>query len=229
MEKTCLFNLVEETRGWKRRADQIRGIRGKPQSSWRPLKKGEKEHFAVNMIVKVDLVLLAAPWHCEIWRAAKDSFKNRTNYVNYRTIFQFRMMCRACVWQRARRSHWGLQRQRRGLLWTTAGWMFCMSNKRDFHNISRTMLRDLSAQDRVLREEGRFRGGGAAGEPLGIFLLGTAWSLSPDWEQHPGAGGLSGLATGCSHVQSVHIRISQEGRETKAGRRLWQRPSGALW
>lgn len=163
------------------------------------------------MIVKVDLVLLAAPWHCEIWRAAKDSFKNRTNYVNYRTIFQFRMMCRACAWQRARRSHWGRQRQPRELLRTTAGWMFCMSNKRDFHNIILTMLRDLSAQDHVLQEEGRFRGGGAAGEPLGIFLLGTAWFLSPDWEQDPGAGGLSGLATGSSHVQSVHIRISPGG------------------
>lgn len=181
------------------------------------------------MIVKVDFVLLAAPGHCEIWGAAKDSFKNRTNYVNYRTIFQFRMICRACVWQSARRSHWGLQRQRRVLLGTTAGWMFCMSNQRDFHNIIATMLRDLSAQDHVLREERTFRGGGAAGEPLGIFLLGTAWFLSPDWEHDPGAGGLSRLATGSSHVQSVHIRISQEGRETKAGRRLWQRPSGALW
>lgn len=123
------------------------------------------------MIVKVDLVLLAAPWHCEIWRAAKDSFKNRTNYVNYRTIFQFRMICRACVWQRARRSHWGLQRQRRMLLWTTAGWMFCMSNKRDFHNIIITMLRDPSVQDRVLQEEGRFRGGGLQGSPWGSFYL----------------------------------------------------------
>lgn len=195
------------------------------------------------MIVKVDLVLLAAPWHCEIWRAAKDSFKNRTNYVNYRTIFQFRMICRACVWQRARHSHWGLQQQRRLLLSTTAGWMFCMSNKRDFHNIIITMLRDLSAQDHVLQEEGRLRSGGDAGEPLGIFRLGTAWFLSHDWEHNPGAGGPSRLAAGFGHVQSVHIKISQEGRGTQGdrqrldvgwmkalmetGHRLWQRPSGA--
>lgn len=42
MEKTCLFNLVEETRGWKRRADQIRGM--EPSLSWaeNPLKKERK-------------------------------------------------------------------------------------------------------------------------------------------------------------------------------------------
>lgn len=37
---------------------------------------------------------------------------------------------------------------------TAAGWMFCMSNKRDFHIIMVTMLSDVSAQDNVLQEQG---------------------------------------------------------------------------
>lgn len=169
------------------------------------------------MIVKVDLVLLAAPWHCEIWRAPKDSFKNRTNYVNYRTIFQFRMICRASVWQRARRSHWGLQRQQRLLLWTTAGWMFCMSNKRDFHNIIITMLRDLSAQDHVPRRRD-YMVGGLQGSPWGSFYLAQRGSCPLIEKTTQGLAGRPGSPQApAASSQSTSVSARKEERQRLDG------------
>lgn len=77
-----------------------------------------------------------------------------------------------------------------------------MSNKRDFHNIIVTMLRDLSAQDHVLQEEGRLRRGGGGCK-----------------------GALRDLSTRHSVVLVPRLRTQPRGwRAIQARRRLRPRP-----
>lgn len=62
--------------GRNQRLDQTRGTGSKLQQNPKPSEK-EREN-----IWWLKFSEISAPGHCEIWRAAKDSFKNRTNYVN---------------------------------------------------------------------------------------------------------------------------------------------------